>query len=120
MSMIVPGRRALGEDWSKVSVYANADTGGYDVEREDTPAPAENVAIFVPGMGNLSYEAVDYLLEYKRKDQEYRKSHNLPIKRGFSYEEINKLFHDWIELKIKRFKGQTHSGPTATYQREKS
>ena len=118
MHMVIPGRRALGEDWSKVSIYAN-ENGGYDVEREDATAPAENVAIFVPGMGNMSYEAVDYLLEYKKKDQEYRKAHNQPIKRGWTYDEINKLFHDWIELKLKRFKGQTHSGPTATYQREK-
>ena len=118
MSMIIPGRRALGEEWSKVSIYPN-ENGGYDVEREDTPAPAENVAIFVPAMGSMSYEAVDFLLEYKRKDQEYRMAHGQPIKRGWSYEEVNKLFQDWIELKAKRFKGQTQSGPTQTFQRSK-
>lgn len=118
MHMIVPGRRALGEDWSKVTVYANPDTGGYDVEREDTPAPAEGCAIFVPAMGNLSYEAVDYLLEYKRKDQEYRKSHNMPIKRGWSEKEISQLFQDWIQLKLKRFKHQTFSGPNSWAQRD--
>ncbi len=119
MSMIVPGRRSLGEDWSKVSIFANPDTGGYDVEREDTPAPAEKCAIFVPAMGNLSWEAVDYLLEFKRKDQEYRKTHNLPIKRGWTYDEINNLFHDWVEMKLRNFKGQTVSGPGGTNQREK-
>lgn len=119
MHMLVPGRRAFGEGWSKVSIYANPETGSYDTEREDATAPAEDCAIFIPAMGNESVEAADYLLEYKKKDQEYRKAHNLPIKRGYSYEEINKLWQDWMELKIKRFKGQTQSGPAATFQREK-
>lgn len=117
VSMILPGRRSLGEDWSKVHIFANPDTGGYDVEREDTTAPADNCMIFVPALGNLSYEAVDYILEYKRKDQEYRKAHNLPIRRGVSQAEISKLFHDWIELKLKRFRRQTFSGPSGWAQR---
>lgn len=119
MHMLVPGRRALGESWSKVSIYADHATGEYVTEREDAAAPAEECAIFVPAMGNESIEAADYLLEYKKKDQEYRKAHGRPIKKSWSYEEINKLWQDWMELKIKRFKGQTQSGPTATFQREK-
>mgnify|MGYP001559387592 CR=1 FL=1 len=118
MHMVVPGRRALGEDWSKVTIYATPE-GHYEVEREDTTAPADNAAIYVPAMGNLSIEAADYILERKKKDQEYRKSHNLPIRRGVSHKEINQLWQDWMELKKKRFKGQTQSGPAQTFQRER-
>ena len=117
-SMIMPGRRSLGETWSKVNIFVTPE-GHYEVEREDTPAPADNCAIIVPAMGNLSYEAVDYILERKRKDQEYRKSHNQPIRKGWSQKEIERLFHDWMELKVKRFKGQTQSGPKQTFQRER-
>ena len=116
--MITPGRRSLGEDWSKVSIFITPE-GHYEVEREDTTAPADNAAIIVPAMGNLSIEAADYILERKKKDQEYRKSHNLPIRRGYSAKEINQLWQDWMELKKKRFKGQTQSGPAQTFQRER-
>lgn len=118
MSMIVPGRRALGEQWSKVSVLPNAD-GTFTVEREETPAPADNTAIFVPSLGNLSFEAVDFILEYKKKDQEYRKSHNLPVKWGWSEKEITEMFHDFCRQKLKHWKGQTVSGPGGWTQREK-
>ena len=118
MHMLVPGRRALGEDWSKVTIYAD-DNGEYRTVREDTTAPAENCAIFVPAMGNMSYEAVDYLLEYKRKDQEYRKTHNLPIKKGWTKAEIEQLFYDWCEFKAKALAGKTVSGPHLWAQRER-
>ena len=117
--MITPGRRSLGEDWSKVAIYANPETGGYDVEREDTPAPADNCAIIVPASGEDAYEKVDFILEYKRKDQEYRKAHNRPIRKGWSKKEIEQMFHDWMELKVRRFKGQTVSGPYGWAQRER-
>lgn len=119
MTMIVQGRRALGEDWNKVTVTPNVETGQYDIEREPTAAPPDNTAIFVPALGNLSIEAADYILEYKRKDQEYRRSNNLPVKRGWSEAEITRMFHEWLEFKKKMFKGQTQSGPKQTFQREK-
>ena len=119
MTMITPGRRALGEQWSKVTVVANPDTDRIEVEKEETPAPADNTAIFVPALGNLSIEAADYILEYKRKDQEYRKAHNLPIKRGWTQTEITELFQEWMRIKIKWFKGQSVSGPGGWTQREK-
>src|SRR3990172_7398499 len=118
MSMIVPGRRALGEDWRKISVFPEED-GSYSLENEATTAPADNTPIFVPALGNLSYEAVDYILEYKRKDQEYRKMRGLPVKRGWNYQEINQIFYDWMEFKLKAASGQTVSGPALTVQREK-
>ena len=118
VTMITPGRRSLGEDWSKVSIYVTPE-GHYEVEREDTAAPADNCAIIVPAMGNLSIEAADYILERKRKDQEYRKSHKQPIRKGWSKQEVNQLWQDWMELKQKRFKGQTQSGPKQTFQRER-
>lgn len=119
MTMIVPGQRAKGESWLKVTVTPNPDTGKYDVKREETSAPACNTAIFVPALGNLSWEAVDYILEYKRKDQEYRKAHKLPLRQNWSYEDINKMFHDWIEFKKRHLEGKTVSGPGGWTQRER-
>lgn len=119
MSMITPGRRALGENWSKVTVFANPDTGAYDVEREDTPAPADNTAILVPMMGEMSLEMADYILEYKRKDQEYRVRHGNPIRTTWTFQEINQLWQDWCEFKRKHYEGQSISGPGGWSQRER-
>lgn len=117
MSMIVPGRRALGEDWSKVTVVH--DGKGYKVEREDTPAPADNKPIFVPALGNLSMEMADYVLEYQRKEAEYRARNPNRPKPEDSFAEINRMWLDFVEWKLKAFKGQTVSGPAGTVQREK-
>jgi hypothetical protein len=119
LTMITPGRRAYGEEWSKVTVTPNPDTGGYDVEREDTPAPAGNTPIIVPALGEMSIEMADYLLEYKRKDQEYRVSQGLPIRTTWTHEEINNIWHDWCEFKAKTLAGKTQSGPGGWAQRER-
>lgn len=119
MHMVTPGRRALGEGWSKVTVSANPDTGQYETVREDTEAPADNTAIVVPAMGNISIELADYILEYKKKDQEYRKTNKMPIKRGYTQKEITQMFYEYLEAKRKKFKNQTQSGPGGWTQRSR-
>lgn len=116
MHMIVPGRRALGEEWSKVTITPNVD-GGYDADREDTPAPALNVPIFVPALGNISLEMADFLLERQRKEQEYqvndpRRQHSPVLE-----EKIKEAWLDFVEQKLKLFKRQTQSGPEGWTQR---
>lgn|SRR3990167_6591409 len=119
LTMLTPGRRALGEAWSKVKIFANPDTGHYDVEREDSPAPADNTAIIVPQMGEMSVEMADYILEYKRKDQEYRVHHGNPIRTTWTFDEINQLWLDWCDFKKRHYKGQSVSGPGGWTQRER-
>lgn len=117
MSMIIPGRRALGEDWSKVNVYAGEN--GYTSEREDTAAPADGQAIFVPGMGNISTEMADFILEQQRQMAVERLRHpNKPDPRSEA-ERINAMWHDWVEQKMRAFKGQSTFGPGGHTQREK-
>ena len=117
MSMIIPGRRALGEDWSKVNVFAGEN--GYTSEREDTPAPADGKAIFVPGMGNVSTEMADFILEQQRHMAIERLRHpNRPDPRSEA-DRINAMWHDFVEQKLRAFKGQSTFGPGGHTQREK-
>jgi len=112
--MILPGRRALGETWSKVHIVVTAD-GRYEVVREDTQAPADNQGIFVPGLGNMSMEAVDFILEEQRERAKDRaKTPRPPL-----HAEVNRLWHDFVEQKLRWFKGQTTVGPKGLHQREK-
>ncbi len=119
MHMITPGRRAIGEDWSKVTITPNADTGGYDVEREDTPAPAGLRPIIVPALGNISIEMADFIVEKQRKEQEYqvaegRFDHSVDMET-----KIKQLWREYMEWKVKVLSGQTISGPGGWSQRER-
>lgn len=120
MTMIVPGRRSLGEDWSKVTVTPDADTGSYEVEREDTAAPPLGVPIFVPALGNVSLEMADYILERHRKEQEYKKNDPRRQHSPTLEAQIKQYWLDYIEQKLKAFKGITVSGPGGWTQRERT
>lgn len=122
VSMVTPGRRAIGEDWSRVDIAWDADAREYTVHREDAPRPADGLPIFVPALGNISMEIMDYLIEEQQKEAEYRaraKAQHLPQQKKEQSERINELWHAWIETKIKAFKGQSIFGPGGHTQREK-
>ena len=120
MSMIVPGRRALGEDWSKVNIFPDNDTGGFRSEREDTAAPVDGVPIFVPGLGNLSIEMADFILEAQRKEAAYRLKHPNKPDPSSDPERVSQMFWDYLEQKIRAYKGQSTFGPGGHTQREKA
>lgn len=119
VSMITPGRRAIGEKWSKVNIMANDSTGGYDVVREDTAAPADNTPIIVPGMGNLSVEMTDFILESQRKEAEYRARNPKRVRAEDDAARINQLWFEYMEWKVKMLQGKTVSGPAGWSQRER-
>lgn len=119
MHMVVPGRRALGEEWRKVTIGIKDDK--VDVVRnEATPAPVDGSPIFIPALGNISLEMADYMLEYRRKENEDRAAKGLTPRCSVTDDDINKMFHDWMEIKLRHFRGKTVSGPGGTVQRERS
>lgn len=117
LKMIQPGRRSLGEDWQEVTIAVENDEIKV-TENKATTAPPGGKPIYVPAMGNLEMEAVDFLIEGARKQQEYQKKHP----RQMSLEEyetwLNQQWLDFCEQKLKWFKGQTTLGPGGFYQRE--
>lgn len=120
VSMITPGRRALGEDWSRVDISWDGDK--YVSHREDAERPADGKAIFVPALGNVSMEIMDYVLAEQQKEAEYRaraKAQGVLQMKEAEYERINRLWHQWVEMKLKAFKGQSIFGPGGHTQREK-
>lgn len=117
MHMIVRGRRAYGEEWRKVTI-SHDDNDVFVAENEATEKPADENPIFVPAMGELSMDMADYLLEEQRKRSEDR------AKRGLAEglptdEEINRMWQDYAEQRLRLFKGQTTLGPGGMSQREK-
>src|SRR3990167_1456473 len=116
MTMVVPGRRAMGEQWSKVNIYPDPDTGTYIVEREDTAAPADQSPIFVPGMGSISLEMADFILERSRDEARTRAKQP---KRD-AKKELNAAWQEFCEQKLRWYRGQSTLGPGGMSQRERS
>lgn len=122
VTMITPGRRALGETWSKVSILWDSDERAYVLKREDAEAPADNLPIFVPGLGNLSMEAVDFIVQSQQKEAEYReraKSKTRAQVAKENNERVNRMWQEFMEQKLRWLKGQTTMGPGGFNQREK-
>lgn len=117
MKMVVNGRRSYGEDWQEVTIGVDNDEIKV-LENRPAEAPPNNTPIMVPGMGNMSMEAVDFLLEGARKAQEYGGKHprQMPL---HEYEKwLNDRWMQFVEEKLKWFKGQSVYGPAGFTQRE--
>ena len=115
ISMIVPGRRALGETWSKVHIVPNADTGEYDVVREDAEQPSDNRPIFIVGLGNVGLD----ILEYALGDQREKAKTRAKRPREDLTKELNHMWQDYVREKIEWFNGRSQFGPAGFTQREK-
>lgn len=128
VTILVPGRRALGEDWVQVHVVPNAVTGGYDVkhERDDDGGikqyerPADNKAVIIPGLSNLSTEATNFILEGALQRQEHASRHpkTRPVTDAEVEAEATRMWIDYCENKLKWLRGQTTLGPVGFNQRE--
>ncbi len=118
MSMITKGRRAYGEKWRKISITPNADTGKYDIDSTPTEAPADNKPIFVPGLGNISTEMADFMLERSRNDAIERAKKPKQSEKEV-WDEVNSAWHDFVAHKLKRLKGESQFGPSGNFQRDR-
>lgn len=117
MKMITPGRRAYGEDWQEVTIAVDDDELKV-TESVPAEAPPQGRPIYVPAMGNLEVEAVNFLLEGAKKSQEYGKHPStMPMHEFATW--LNNQWMDFCEQKIRLFQGKTTLGAGGFYQREK-
>ena len=117
MKMITPGRRSLGEGWREVTVAVDDDQIKVTENRAAAPPPGGR-PIYVPAMGNLEMDAVDFLIEGARKSQEYNQKHPRQMSLAEYDKWLNEQWQAFVEQKLKWFKGQTTLGPGGFYQRE--
>lgn len=117
MKMITPGRRAYGEQWREITLAVEGDDIKV-IENVEAAAPPGGRPIYVPAMGNLEMEAVDFLIEGAKKAQEYGKKHPRQMSLAEYEKWLNDQWLNFVEQKLKWFKGQTTIGPGGFYQRE--
>lgn len=114
ISIIMPGRRALGETWSRVNIGHTRDE--IVVTREDAQAPADGK----PFMAVTGPDAVysEYIIEAM-----YEKAKNRPPSDPLSekerWEVVNEAWFNFMEQKIKYLSGSSQIGPTGLHQRQR-
>lgn len=115
ITMIVPGRRALGETWSKVTIGHDQDE--ITVQREDAPPPADGRSIMVVAGEDSAY--AQYILTAAlEKAQEHAKSVPELTDRE-RFEATNAAWFAFMEDKLKHLKGQTSIGSAGMFQRQR-
>jgi hypothetical protein len=117
MKMVIPGRRALGETWREVTIRPT-DNGGYTTENVAAEAPAQGRPVVIPAMANLSDDEVNFILEGALKAQDYYSRQKRKPNSAEEKKIVQKMWDDYVEQKLKGFKGQTVLGPGGFFQRE--
>ena len=115
ITMVVPGRRALGEHWTRVTIGNDGDN--ITVDAEPTEAPADNKPI-VAMTGNDA--AIAQAIITKQMEMAHGR---LVAPQEMTYEEkyrlVNAAWHDYIEQKIRALRGQSTFGPGGSNQRQR-
>lgn len=117
MKWISHGRRSYGEDWTEKTIVWNEETRGYDVEVEETEAPADGQAIFVPSNGEMEVEQIDYILGWQRKQAEARAANPTRVPYESMEAEVNAMWQEYVEQKLAWFQNRSQFGPGGHTQR---
>ena len=115
VSMVVPGRRALGESWLRVTIGNDGDNVTYSTE--STEAPADNKPIMaITGNDAAIAEAII--------TKQLEMAHGRAVApQDMTHEEryalVNAAWHDYIEQKLRALRGQSTFGPGGSSQRQR-
>lgn len=115
-SIVMPGRRALGEGWQQVSIAIDDDKPV--LMTRPVEAPPENRPIFVPAMGALEMEAIDFIMDGARYQQSQGRRHPSLMSPREYQKWIQERWLAFVEQKVRAFKGQSTFGPGGHTQRE--
>lgn len=113
ITMIVPGRRALGETWSKVTI--GHDDRDMVVDREDAEAPVGGRPVVAMSGPDAEYtnEILASLAEKAAGRQLSEMSY------AEKYRIANEAWMNFVEQKLKHLKGQSTFGAGVTVQRQR-
>lgn len=114
LSLITPGRRAYGEQWTKVVLSTTPE--GLTMRREDAPAPADGSAIVACAGADTEY--ANYIIEAQFEKAKARAVQPHELSYEEKYAAVNEAWMAYMEQKIRRLKRQSSIGPGGTFQRD--
>jgi hypothetical protein len=115
ISMIVPGRRALGESWLRVTLGNDGDNITYSTE--PTEAPADNKPIVA--ITGVNAEVAQAIITKQLEMAHGRAVAPQEMTHEERYALVNAAWHDWIEQKIRALRGVSTFGPGGANQRQR-
>lgn len=115
ISMIVPGRRALGESWLRVTIGHDQDHMTYQTEAAD--APADGKAIMA--VSGQDAEMASYILTAQMEKAKARAVAPQALTREERFEMVNAAWQDFLEQKLRFLKGQSTFGSGGATQRQR-
>lgn len=119
MTMIIPGRRALGETFTKVELGVMDDKIVAHVEPADAPASGQTVAV-MHGKDAKYASYIMQAMDEKQRTALAKGELGAEEKRRIAYDALNKLWFDHMEQKKLWLAGTSQSGPTGLHQRQKT
>lgn len=113
ITMIVPGRRAFGEEWMEVTIDATPDA--LQVHRESAVAPENGRPIMI---GPAEQEQASYIIDamYEKAQERAKRPEDLTPQERF--EAVNNAWHDYIAEKQRAFQGISQFGAAGFTQRQ--
>lgn len=115
ITMVVPGRRALGEDWVKVTIGHDADNIVYDTAPAEAPADRKPImAVTGPEQEYASYILTAQM--EKAKSRAVAPQELTPKER---YDAVNEAWHDYMEEKLRHLRGVSTFGAAGGFQRQR-
>lgn len=115
ISVVVPGRRALGEGWVRVTIGHDADHITYSTEAADAPADGKPI-IAVTGADS---EIADYILTAQMEKAKERAVAPQELTPQERYEAVNRAWLDYQEQKLRALRGQSTFGAGGSTQRQR-
>lgn len=115
VTMILPGRRALGEAWQKVTIGHNGSEMVYDKEATEAPEGGRPVI----AMSGRDAEYTNHILAAAAEKARARSTSISELSVKEKWEAVNKAWFDFMEQKVAWGKGQSIFGPGGHIQRSK-
>jgi hypothetical protein len=116
ITMVIPGRRALGETWTRVTIGHDADNITYAAEPADAPADGKTIM----AMTGKDAEMASYILTSQMEKAKARAVAPQELTAQERYEMVNEAWQAYVEQKLRALKGQSTFGPGGSTQRQRT
>lgn len=115
-TMITHGRRALGEDWNKVTIGHDADEMTLEIEPAEAPVGGKPIVVVHEG----EVEMIDYIITAAREKAAARAAQPAELTRQERYEAVNAAWQDYMANKLRWMQGVSTMGAGGLIQRERT